>query len=352
MSRQQNEPRCQADRLCAYVDTCPDPKEPVTIMQLLLDPLGEYHVSLDTVDEFQRAMLLDPRVQPVRANRLVAKVTHRLWRVLKVKGARVEGKTVTDARRDYFVTLMSADARRCMPYFLLPGRKSVYLLDAWPNTYEEIKALVGAFSVQHLFLSSSIAARHLQRELAQCDVVWVPEAIEPESYKSLPYAQKDIDVLQLGRKYDLLHEILLAPLEKRGKKYLYEKEKETIIFPTREDFVDGLARTKISVCVPSSITHPDQAGDIEVLSMRYLQSMTSKCLVVGHAPAELVSLFGYNPVVEIDMADPAQHILSLLDTFADYSPLVERNYETVVRHHTWRHRWAVISQKVFPADTI
>ncbi len=321
-----------------------------TMMHLLLDPLGEYHVSLDTVAEFQRAMLRDPRVKPVRANRFVAKIAHRLWRMLKVHDSRVPGMPAADTGRDYFVTLMSADIRRCMPYFLLPGRKSVYLLDAWPDTYGDIRELVQRFSVRHLFLSSSIAARKLREELAPCEVEWVPEAIEPESYASLPAARKDIDVLQLGRRYDRLHEMLLAPLAERGKVYLYEKEKHKIIFPTREGFVDGLARTKISICVPSSITHPEQSGDIEVLSMRYLQSMTSRCLVVGHAPAELVSLFGYNPVVELNMADPVKQILTLLDTFTEYSALIERNYETVIKHHTWPHRWAVISGKVFPAE--
>jgi hypothetical protein len=332
--------------------TCPDIKESATIMRLLLDPLGEYHVSLDTVAEFQRAVLRDPRVQPVQANRIVAKAAHHLWRVLKVLHPHFPGFAAAGSPNDYFVTLMSADARRCMPYFMLPGRKSVYLLDAWPNTHEEIRDLVRSFSVQHLFLSSSIAARQLQGDLTECDVSWVPEAIEPESYTCLPPAGKDIDVLQLGRKYDILHQTLLTPLAQQGKVYLYEREKGKIIFPTRESFVDGLARTKISVCVPSSITHPGQSGDIEVLSMRYLQSMTSKCLVVGHAPAELISLFGYNPVVEIDMTDPAQHILSLLDTFADYSALIERNYDTVVQHHTWRHRWATISQKMFPGPPV
>jgi len=321
------------------------------MMQLLLDPLGEYHVSLDTVAEFQRAMLRDVRVQPVQANRFVAKVAHRLWRMLKVNPRRIPGERAADTGRDYFVTLMSPDIRRCMPYFLLPGRKSVYLLDAWPDTYGDIKELVRTFSVQHLFLSSSIAARKLREELAPCEVSWVPEAIEPESYTSLPSTRKDIDVLQLGRRYDRLHEMLLAPLAERGKVYLYEKEKHHIVFPTREEFVDGLARTKISICIPSSITHPEQSGDIEVLSMRYLQSMTSKCLVLGHAPVELVSLFGYNPVVELDMADPVQQILSLLDTFTDYSALIERNYETVTKHHTWHHRWTAICEKVFPAGT-
>jgi hypothetical protein len=319
------------------------------MMQLLLDPLGEYHVSLDTVAEFQRAMLCDPRVQSVQANRFVAKAAHRLWRTFKADRPRLPHTSHTGTSRDYFVTLMSADIRRCMPYFLLPGRKSVYLLDAWPGTYRDIRELVQTFSVQHLFLSSSIAARQLQQELAPCTVAWVPEAIEPEGYTFLPPARKDIDVLQLGRRYDRLHEILVTPLARRGKVYLYEKEKHQIIFPTRERFVDGLARTKISICIPSSITHPEQSGDIEVLSMRYLQSMISKCLLVGHAPAELISLFGYNPVVELDMADPVRQIVSLLDSFPDYAALIERNHDTVTRHHTWHHRWAMICEKVFPS---
>ena len=82
--------------------------------------------------------------------------------------------------------------------------------------------------------------------------------------------------------------------------------------------------------------------------MRYLQSMVSKCLVVGHAPAELTALFGYNPVVELDMHDPAAHILALLDDPREYATLIERNYETVVQHHTWHHRWAMIAKVLFP----
>lgn len=317
-------------------------------MQLILDPLEEYHVSLDTVAEFEEAMRSDPRVRTVKSSRFVAKATGRALRLWKALHLGLPGAGATHRTRDCLVVLMSVDVRRCLPYFLLPGRKSVYLMDAWPSTHESIRELVRTFSVNYLFISSSMAVERLKDDLPRCTLTWVPEAIEPGNYRYLPNTAKDIDVLQLGRKYDRLHEAIRPVLEAKGTTYLYEKVKGEIVFPTREAFVDGLARTKISICVPSNITHPDRSGDIETLSVRYLQSMASKCLVVGHAPAELVSLFGYNPVIEIDMADPAGQILSLLDDFDAHTSLIERNYATVAQHHTWHHRWAMMAGILFP----
>ncbi len=318
------------------------------VLRLLLDPIEEYHVSLDTIAECQNAMRSDARVRAIQAHRMVAESATRIVRGLARLHAAFPGELSPHGRYDLFVVLMSVDFRRCLPYFVLPGRKSVYLMDAWPGTHESIKNLVRTFSVKHLFLSSSVAVRRLAPVLADCQVAWIPEAIDPTSYHSLSWEMKDIDVLQLGRRFDQVHEKILSALEQKGKQYLYEKVKGELVFATRGGFVDGLARTKISICVPSSITHPELSGDIEVLSMRYLQSMVSKCLVVGHAPAELTALFGYNPVVELDMKDPAAHILALLGDHRAYEPLIERNYETVVQRHTWHHRWEMMSKVLFP----
>ena len=117
------------------------------------------------------------------------------------------------------------------------------------------------------------------------------------------------------------------------------KQKSVIIFPTRKQFVDGLARSKISICVPSSITHPSRSGEIETMTTRYLQSMIAKCLIVGKAPKELITLFGYNPVIEIDMNNPVQQLQLIFENFSNYIPLIENNFDTVIKHHTWRHRW-------------
>jgi hypothetical protein len=136
-------------------------------------------------------------------------------------------------------------------------------------------------------------------------------------------------------------------LKKAGKTYVYETEKGKIIFPGREEFVRGLARARVSICVPSSITHPERAGDIETMTIRYLQSIASKCLVLGHAPAEMVELFGYNPVVEIDMSDPVGQVLDILGRYEDYLPLIERNFDRVSREHTWENRWKGMAAVLF-----
>jgi hypothetical protein len=83
------------------------------------------------------------------------------------------------------------------------------------------------------------------------------------------------------------------------------------------------------------------------MTMRYLQSIASKCLVVGHAPKEMVTVFGYNPVVEIDMRSPERQVLELLKHFDDYIPLIEKNYAILVEEHTWRKRWQQIAETIF-----
>src|SRR6185369_6557481 len=140
------------------------------------------------------------------------------------------------------------------------------------------------------------------------------------------------------------HDQIISAVENHKKTYLYERERGRVIFPAREDFLDGLARSKISICIPCSITHPERAGDIETMTMRYLQSMASKCLVVGHAPAEMIELFGYNPVIEIDKKNPDKQLLELLNRFDDYVPLIEKNYAAVTSEHTWHNRWQQIAR--------
>jgi hypothetical protein len=175
----------------------------------------------------------------------------------------------------------------------------------------------------------------------------VPEGITPGDYFLAFTPERDIDVLQLGRRFDKYHRMIAPDLEKRGKNYLYEKQPGTVVFPTRLDYVEGLMRTKISICAPMSVTNPDRAGGIETMTVRYLQSMLSRCLIVGHAPAEMIQLFGYNPLIEIDYRDPAGQLLGLLDRLKDYEELIEKNYRAVREHHTWSSRWQQIKSIVY-----
>lgn len=323
-------------------------------LELIVRLPRRYHVSHDTVVELEHAILADPRVAPAHTrdalDGLISGTTRLLQRagidigsLLRV-GRRSAGRTPP---RDYFAVMMELDPAKAAPWFIHSARKAVYIFDAWPARHGDIRAFVENWGIQYAFVSSSQAAARLAELCQRCTFIWVPEGVDPVRYHARPLLEKDIDVLQLGRKYDAHHTEILPALEKAGKTYLFEREKGKIIFPERDKFVGGLARSRVSICVPSSITHPERAGNIETMTIRYLQSIVSKCLVLGHAPAEMVELFGYNPVVEIDMSDPAGQVLDILGRYEEHLPLIERNFDLVTREHTWDDRWKRMAAVLF-----
>jgi hypothetical protein len=312
-------------------------------INLITHSPGKYRVSLDTVREFENAILSDPRVTRAR---VPPSRSYSLFRKIDDRLNLIPSRLLVKAHREnHFVVLMGDNFRPCLPYFYYRGEKSVYMFDVWPESHDSIREFVDAWGVDHFFVSSSQAAERLSRTGNRCRFHWIPEGIDAGIYKQYPYAAKNIDVLQFGRKHDLYHDLILGSLKERRKVYLYENIKGQIILPRREEFIDGLARTKISICFPSSATHPERSGDIETMTNRYLQSMVSKCLIVGHAPDEMIKLFGYNPVVEVDWNDAISQLEAILDTFDDYIPLIEKNYSKV-HEHTWSRRWEEIARLI------
>ena len=133
---------------------------------------------------------------------------------------------------------------------------------------------------------------------------WLPEGLPTDQYRPRTWGEKSIDVLSFGRKFDKLYEILKEILPAAGVSYAYEPRPYEVLFPTQEEFLEGLGTARISVCFPSSVTHPQRSGHIETLTVRYLQSMASKCLIFGQSPAELRELFVYEQVVPVEWNDP------------------------------------------------
>lgn len=184
----------------------------------------------------------------------------------------------------------------------------------------------------------------LSSSLRECEVTWIPEGIDVASYYYMPYTQKDIDVLAFGTRYSPYHNLILKPITAAGLRYEYQTDPNTLLFPTRQSFIQGLAHAKISICFPGNLRDLVRTGDIETMTLRYLQSMISKCLIVGHAPAEMKQLFSYNPIIEADMNSPADQLIDILENYDTYIPLIERNFVSVVQNHSWDVRWHTIAK--------
>ncbi len=245
-------------------------------------------------------------------------------------------------KNQYFSILMGPE--RILDYytpFIFNKHKSIYLFDAWLDKHIYIEQLIKNLKVENVFFSSKTSTNIFkEKKYLDAKFHWIPEAIDIRCYKFKDYKEKDIDILAFGRNYNKLHQLIVEELHNKGYIYRYSDGGKKM-FPTKSDFIEGLSRTKISLCFPQSMTHPE-IQSLETMTVRYLQSMASKCLVVGKMPEEMKELFDYIPVIDLDMNDPMDRLEEILNNFNDYIPLIEKNYQNACKFHTWKNRWEQI----------
>src|SRR5215210_2007737 len=197
-------------------------------MELIVRPPRRYHVSHDTVVEFEQAILADPRVVPARSNAPFDSVVVGATRVLQRAGidigsllrVRRRSTIAGTPARDYLAVMMELDVAKAAPWFIRTARRSIYVFDAWPSRHRDIRAFVESWGIHYAFVSSSQAAARLAELCDRCTFIWVPEGVDPAQYQAFPLFEKNIDVLQLGRKYDAHHTVIAPALERAGKRYL------------------------------------------------------------------------------------------------------------------------------------
>ncbi|WP_354501221.1 glycosyltransferase [Mycetocola sp. 2940] len=227
------------------------------------------------------------------------------------------------------------------------GRPVVLAWDVWEESVAEWIELLRDFRVP-VVLCTSTAAQDLLRERGFGGrLLYLPEATSVARYRpGVRLVERPIRVLELGRRWDAWHEPVHRARLLGDAEFRYEAVSGQVIFESRADLIDGFASSAISVCFPRTTTHPAAAGAVETFTHRYLESMASGCLVLGHAPADLVALFGYNPVIEADVRDAPAQLRSILDDLDAYQGLVDRNLETVRRVGDWAQRATCIAEIV------
>jgi hypothetical protein len=247
-------------------------------------------------------------------------------------------------KHHYCVVLMGPDFSKIKPFNILASQLDVYMFDAWPpDNFPYINEHMEKLKISHMFFSSKqVMEIFRNRQIPYC--YWIPEAVDYKKYFFRDYEKKDIDILQFGRRFDFIHEELLKNLDTGTFKYVYGTAK--LLLNSDEEFKESLARSKISLCFPASLTHPEKAGGISTMTTRYLQSMASKCLVVGIMPDEMKELFIYTPIVELDLEDPVSHLCNILNDFSSYIPLIEKNFSYIKEQHSWAIRWGVIKKNI------
>lgn len=303
------------------------------------------HVSLDAVREFEDAIIKEGILHVIERKNNFVDLLFKIFKRIYIDGKVLRMiRPFVCSKSDNFTILMGPHFSKCIPCMLSKGKNGIYLYDAWPEKHSYIDEIIRSLNLKFIYFSSKRVAEIYADKFKDKEIKWIPEAIKLDDYCFEDYKNKNIDIIQIGRKYDLYHDVIVDTLEKSNIIYLYERNKGEIIFPKRDDFITALAKTKISICVPSSVTHKERAGDISSVTLRYWQSMASKCLILGIMPEEMKYLFDYKPIIDINMDDPVGQINSILNNFELYIPLIEKNYLHVNEHHTWTERLKIMNQ--------
>lgn len=231
---------------------------------------------------------------------------------------------------------------KTFPYYTINcDLRVLWTYDVWEPDYVAVEKMVREAGVNLLMLSSFQAAEHFSAlNIPDCEVHWVPETVNAADYKFKPWESRQTDLLSFGRTWMKYHDLIHEGCVGQNIEYHYQErslKRDTAVnglkgglqFPTWKEFVDGLADAKICVCFPRSLTHPSLAGNVSTLTIRYLQAMASKCLMIGSAPLDLKHLLNYNPVVEVDWKNPVDQIKNILAHPEPFQELIEKNYQTV-----------------------
>jgi hypothetical protein len=298
------------------------------------------HVSryvLFYIDSALAAAGIEPMHNPQgKFETIAAKIVSRLG---------LTGNLRRSSRGPVFVTCMSPSESKLLPFAywteIIP-----YCFDCWEPGYEAWKSFFSRHRVRLAFFPARQSAQYFAKALPAMKSVWLPEATDPSEYQhEIKLVDRDIDVLELGRKHDGFHSSIAPVLAAKKRVHLFEKAKGEIVFADKASFTNGIGRSKISVCFPCSQTHVQRSGSIETVTHRYFESIASKCIILGHGPAELSDLFGYNPVVEIETGREGAQIESVLSNLDSFQDLVERNYERLLEVGTWRSRVCVVIEE-------
>jgi hypothetical protein len=304
---------------------------------------------LDCVDELYSTIAQDPSFQVerkvVKYSRQKNLVIRMLSRFPSLSRFKLSGKKTGVIN---FASMISGDFKLFLPYAFSSRLNFIYMYDAWPRFHRWIFPMLDFFNIRFVFFSSKqVFLDHVQKyPESKCKSMWLPEGIKADEYHFETYADKSIDVLEFGRIYEQYHDKIRDGLQRTGKNHVYRKLDESLLFPDKRAFKKALARSKVVICVPSNITHPDRAEYISTMTLRYLQAMASKSLIVGFIPLDMKELFSYNPIIEIDMDHADEQLSGILKDYEKFIPLIERNYSTVWSSHQWQNRWALIKNRI------
>ena len=247
------------------------------------------------------------------------------------------------SRRSRLLTVSSGRVESVAWPGLLTNEIVPMLWDVWPHNVPPLVKFVKRNKVRLIFCTSSQTVERLRGLLPETRVVWVPEGIKVAAYPcGSKLKDRLVDIVSYGRQMRSVVDLLRDYARDKQIKALFRSGKAHL-FANFEELTAGLRSSKVTICYPQSITHPEYAKGLETLTQRYWEAMLSGTLLAGHAPRELVEVCGYNPVIELGES-PCKILDEVLLHIDEWQALADKNRKCAEEIGGWDKRMPMIME--------
>lgn len=214
--------------------------------------------------------------------------------------------------------------------------------DCWPSFWETIEKFFRKHNVKTAFFTSSQTADHFKSVFPTCNIFHMPEGIDTQIYNpGKPLRERSIDYLEYGRCSCIVDSAKLDDSIN-----VVSSRNELNGLATREDLVNALADSKITIAMTRLDNQPEIAEGIDTLTQRYWECMLSGVILLGRAPLELINFIGYDPTVKIELDNVNMQIKYILSHIENFQDLVDRNRSVALQKGNWSGRIKTIMQQL------
>jgi hypothetical protein len=221
-------------------------------------------------------------------------------------------------------------------YLNLGARRSNFVLDAWKPSLTKIGLVATIERLDPCFVAYREATDELKRRFPLAKFVWLPFGAHTDIFYPRK-EEKSIFAFWLGRRYEPLHQALLAYCEARGLRYVFSKDGGL----TTEQVGQLASSAQYFVATPPDLDHPERTGGFSPLVMRYFEGLAAGTRLLGVLPrsGEYESILPLDAFCQVspDGSDLAERLDE--DRSNPNNQLaVEAAAAFVRENHSWRRR--------------
>ncbi len=216
--------------------------------------------------------------------------------------------------------------------------RSAFVVDPWKYLLTKIGTLAVFQRLDPCFVSMREGWEELKIRFPCGRFEWLPFGVDTNVFDSVP-GERPIFAYWMGRRYEPLHQAMLAYCTDRGLRYQYTRRGGE--FPNPRDLGGLVGRSQYFLVTPPNLADPARTGGFSPFVMRYLEGLAAGARLLGVLPRsgeyELLLPRDAILVVEPDGSDLTEK-LDADRANPEGRAAVERARILVREHHSWAKR--------------